>query len=114
MSEISKKFGAPALPSVNLIPSEIAERTKMRMVRITALVAVLIAIGVVLAAYVITLGATQVAKSGLDDAIENLALCVGEERLQRVGGSEVLVEEANRLSEVHALEGLHTHGRRHS
>ncbi|WP_062073081.1 hypothetical protein [Demequina sediminicola] len=69
MSNLDKKIGAPALPSVNLIPKEIAEATKMRTIKVTALFAVLVAVGVMVAVYVLALGATQLAKSSLNDAV---------------------------------------------
>ncbi|GMA37705.1 hypothetical protein GCM10025876_39090 [Demequina litorisediminis] len=59
MNPVDKKIGAPALPAVNLIPQEIAEATKMRAVKMTALFAVLIAVGVMVGAYVLALGAKQ-------------------------------------------------------
>lgn len=69
MNPVDKKFGGPSLPSVNLIPQEIAEKTKLRAARVAALAAVLIAVGVVAAGFLLALGGKQLAKSDLDDAL---------------------------------------------
>lgn len=67
MSERLKKMGVPVLPSVNLLPKDIAEKRKMRAVQFTALLAVLIAIAVVVVGYVIGLGAKQLAQNDLNE-----------------------------------------------
>ncbi|MDE0573048.1 hypothetical protein ON058_06440 [Demequina sp. B12] len=91
MKPVDKKYGAPALPSVNLIPQEIAEATKMRAVKFTAMFAVLIAVGVMVAGYVLALGAKQVAKSGLEDAIDEQRLALAS-RDSQVETYDALVE----------------------
>ncbi|MFV0284876.1 MAG: hypothetical protein ACK5IM_00625, partial [Demequina sp.] len=83
MNPVDKKIGAPALPAVNLIPQEIAEATKLRAIKMTALFAVLIAVGVMVGAYVLALGAKQLAKNGLDDAITDQTTAIAERDAQK-------------------------------
>ncbi|MFV0285444.1 MAG: hypothetical protein ACK5IM_03520, partial [Demequina sp.] len=69
--------------AVNLIPQEIAEATKLRAIKMTALFAVLIAVGVMVGAYVLALGAKQLAKNGLDDAITDQTTAIAERDAQK-------------------------------
>jgi len=69
VNQVAKKYGASALPGVNLVPNEIAERRKMRSVRLMAIVAVLIAIGAVVVVYLGAVGTRVAAQSGLNDAL---------------------------------------------
>lgn len=68
MNDIAKKVGAPGLPQVNLIPKELAEKRAMRAVQVTALFAVLIAVGLIVVGYVLALGAKTLAQNELEDA----------------------------------------------
>ncbi|WP_291378280.1 hypothetical protein [Demequina sp.] len=68
MNQTALKYGAPALASVNLVPKEIAERKTMRAVRLVAIVALLVTLGVVALGYLTALGVKAVAQRELDDA----------------------------------------------
>lgn len=68
MNPVALKYEAALFPSVNLVPKDIQERRKMRAVRFAAGVAVLIAIGLVVIAFLGALGAKAAAQSGLNDA----------------------------------------------
>lgn len=68
MNETAKRVGSPGLPQVNLVPKEFAEKRAMRAVQVTALVAVLIALAVIVLGYVLSLGAKQLAQNDLEDA----------------------------------------------
>ena len=78
MNAIAKKVGATGLPAVNLVPRDIAEKRKMRAVQFTALLAVLIAVGVVAAVYVIALGTKGLADNSLADARAQQAQAIAE------------------------------------
>ena len=68
MNQTALKYGAAPFASVNLIPKEIAERKKMRAVRLMAGLALVVAAGVVVLGYLSVLGIKAVAQSDLDDA----------------------------------------------
>ncbi|MFW7415190.1 hypothetical protein [Demequina sp. SO4-18] len=68
MNELAKRVGSPGLPQVNLLPREFAEKRQMRAVQVAALLAVLIAIGVIVAGYVLALGAKSMAQNDLESA----------------------------------------------
>ncbi|MFV0633504.1 hypothetical protein [Demequina sp.] len=76
MNDLAKKYGASALPAVNLIPREIAEKRKMKAAQFTALMAVLIALGAVVVLYVVALGAKGLADNQLADSREAQDLAV--------------------------------------
>lgn len=78
MNELTKKYGAPALPSVNLLPRDIAEKRKLRAVQLLALMMILIAVGVVVVGYVLALGAKQLANGDRDDALASQTAAISE------------------------------------
>jgi hypothetical protein len=78
MIEAAKKVGAPGLPQVNLLPTEFAEKRAMRAVQITALVAVLISVGVVVVGFVLMLGAKTLADNDRDNALAEQTLAIEE------------------------------------
>lgn len=76
MNDRLRKLGAPALPGVNLLPKDYAEKRKMRAVQVTALFAVLIALGVMVLGYFAAVGAKQLAVGELDDKRRDQALAL--------------------------------------
>ncbi|MFW2514317.1 hypothetical protein ACNI3K_11115 [Demequina sp. SO4-13] len=83
MNETAKKVGSPGLPQVNLLPREFAEKRQMRAVQFTALFAVLIAIALIVAGYVLALGAKQMAQNDLEDTRREQTLAL-EDRDSKV------------------------------
>jgi hypothetical protein len=78
MNETSKKYGAAVLPSVNLVPKELSERRAMRAVQVTAWIVLLIAVGVVVAGFVLGLGAKALAESAVNESVDAQAAAVEE------------------------------------
>lgn len=70
MNALADKYGATPLASVNLVPKEIAERKKLRAVQLLAVVAVLVALGLIVVGYLGALGARELARSDLQDAFD--------------------------------------------
>lgn len=99
MNPTAVKYGAPPLASVNLVPKDIQERRKMRAVQLTAVVAVLIAIGAVLLAFLTAIGTQAAAKSGLDNALARQNEAIG----QRDGKVNVYTAYATREAQEFAL-----------
>lgn len=76
MNPIAHKYGASPLPGVNLIPSEIAERKKMRAVVTTAVVVVAIAVAVVALGFATAFVAKLTVESDRDAAMQDEAAAV--------------------------------------
>ncbi|GIG54620.1 hypothetical protein [Demequina activiva] len=93
MNELAKRIGASPLPAVNLIPKDIAEKRALRAVQVTALFAVLIAIGVVAVAWFLAWGARGLAQDNVDDAVAAEAEAIAER------DAKVVVYEAYRERE---------------
>lgn len=99
MNDFAKKIGAPALPSVNLIPKDIAEKRAMRAVQFTALMAVVIAVGVVVVGYLGALGAKGLAERELTSARSGQEAAI----TQRDGMSDVYYAYVDREIEEYTL-----------
>jgi arginine exporter protein ArgO len=76
--QLRAKYGSAHFPSVNLIPKEIAEKKALRRVQFVAVVAILIAVGVVALGYFGALATKQIAQNNVDDALEAQTAAVSE------------------------------------
>lgn len=78
MNPTAQKYGASALASVNLIPTEIADRKKMRAAVTSAVLVVVIAVGVVAVGFAISLIARLAVEADRDNAVSDEAAAVSE------------------------------------
>ncbi|MDN4486705.1 hypothetical protein QQX10_00825 [Demequina sp. SYSU T00039] len=99
MNPTAQKYGASVLAGVNLIPADIAERKKMRAVRTTAVIVVLIAVGAVVVAFLLALAARGVAQLDLDNASRDQEAAIAE----RDGKAQVYTDALQREREEYTL-----------
>lgn len=71
MNPIARKYGAPVLPQVNLVPKDLNDKRVMRFAQTIALIAALAVVGVVIIGFLGALATKQVASSGLHDALKD-------------------------------------------
>ncbi|MDN4482048.1 hypothetical protein [Demequina lignilytica] len=99
MNPIAQKYGASALAGVNLIPTEIAERKKMRTVVTMSVIAVVIAIAAVALAFAVAFIARLAVEADRDNAAADEAAAVAA----RDGKAQVYYDVRSREQEEFTL-----------
>lgn len=98
MNPIPSKFGAPALPQINLVPKEIAERRSMRAVQTLAVLVVLAVIVLVAIVGFFAWSLRAVAENSLDDALAEEATAVAQRDAKQPVFDAFVAQEAEEFT----------------
>lgn len=98
MNPVAQKFGAPALPQVNLVPKEFHEKRTMRVVQTFAGLAVAGVIALIAVVYVGTWIAHSVAQDNLNDALADEDVAVLDRDSRKTVYDAYVAQERSELT----------------